>query len=217
MKKIFILLFCFISGLPVCAGDLQGTVRIINAVGTSADSQGNEDAVVFVTGFEKEFLPSTERIYHDQINKKFIPAVLPIVKGQAVLFRNQDEINHNAFSLSKAHEFDLGLYKAPEEKKLTFETPGIVKVFCNIHPQMRSTILVLKNDRFFRTAPDGKYLIKNIPAGAYQLKVWVDGADLISKQVVVTLTSHEEHHFNIPIRRQTVEHLNKFGKPYEPY
>src|SRR2546422_9388928 len=78
-----------------------------------------------------------------QKNKSFVPHVLAVPVGSTVGFPNGDPIFHNVFSLSRPNPFDLGLYKEGEMKDRTFTTPAIYRVFCNIHPQMSSTILVV--------------------------------------------------------------------------
>jgi plastocyanin len=76
-----------------------------------------------------------------QKNKAFAPRVLGVPVGTAVNFPNDDDIFHNVFSLSPGHAFDLGLYRAGASKRRTFTSPGLVRVFCNIHPQMTALIV----------------------------------------------------------------------------
>src|ERR1051326_5745707 len=78
-----------------------------------------------------------------QKNKSFAPHVLAVPVGSTISFPNDDMIFHNVFSLSRPNPFDLGLYRAGESKDRTFTVPAIYKVFCNIHPQMSATILVV--------------------------------------------------------------------------
>src|SRR5260221_2099765 len=49
-----------------------------------------------------------------QHGKAFVPRVLAVASGSSVVFRNDDPINHNVFSLSP--HFDTGLYGAGGEK-----------------------------------------------------------------------------------------------------
>ena len=82
--------------------------------------------------------------------------VTAINQNSEVQFKNYDDIYHNVFSLSPGNQFDLGVYKGNQSytddlnKKsskdknpsISFKTPGKVKVFCNIHEDMMSTIYV---------------------------------------------------------------------------
>jgi len=107
-----------------------------------------------------------------QRGARFSPHVLPIFVGTTVEWPNNDDIYHNVFSYSEARDFDLGLYKSGVVKQVTFDKPGKVDVFCSIHKSMSCVVLVLKNPFFSATDADGKYAIKNVPAGAYRLKAW---------------------------------------------
>lgn len=102
----------------------------------------------------------------------FSPHILPIVVGSTVEWPNYDDILHNVFSFSETKPFDLGLYKSPEVKRVTFDRPGRVDVFCSIHARMNCIIMVLENPFFATTNERGAYKILNVPAGIYRLKAW---------------------------------------------
>src|SRR5581483_9530827 len=103
----------------------------------------------------------------------FSPHVLPVVVGTTVEWPNNDDIYHNVFSMSDAKRFDLGLYKGnPPEKRVTFDKPGRVDVFCSIHENMHCVVLVLENRFFASTDDNGDYRIPDVPPGTYQLKAW---------------------------------------------
>lgn len=70
-------------------------------------------------------------------------------------------------------QFDLDLYKGnPPEKRVTFDKPGRVDVFCFIHANMHCVVLVMENPFFTVTDSRGHYSITNVPPGAYKLKAW---------------------------------------------
>jgi hypothetical protein len=68
--------------------------------------------------------------------------------------------------------FDLGLYKPPQSKRVTFTTPGIVRLYCSIHRFMDGMIYVCPTPYFTRVQPDGSYEIANVPPGNWRLKTW---------------------------------------------
>lgn len=113
---------------------------------------------------------TTRRI--DQKGAAFSPHVLPVLVGTKVEWPNEDDILHNVFSISEPKLFDLGLYKHPVVKEITFDKPGRVDVFCSIHKAMNCIILVLENPYFSVTDAQGRYLISGVPAGTYKLKAW---------------------------------------------
>jgi plastocyanin len=115
------------------------------------------------------------RAVMDQRNETFVPYVLAITVGTTVDFTNSDRTYHNVFSLSKPRRFDLGRYAAGQSKAVSFDRPGVVRVFCEIHSHMSAFILVF-NHRFFATTDaEGRYRIDNVPPGAYTIVAWNDG------------------------------------------
>jgi hypothetical protein len=102
----------------------------------------------------------------------FKPHVLPVMVGTTVEWPNNDDIFHNVFSMSEAKPFDLGFYKSHEIKRVTFDKPGRVDIFCSIHTRMSCIVLVLENQFFAATDKNGNYKIPDLPAGTYRLKAW---------------------------------------------
>ena len=110
----------------------------------------------------------------DQKNLQFHPQVLPILVGTTVDFPNRDNLFHNVFSYSGPKDFDLGRYPKDDSRSVTFDKPGIVRVYCDIHSHMNATILVLQHPFFARADDDGSFVIRGIPAGKYWLVFWYD-------------------------------------------
>jgi plastocyanin len=130
--------------------------------------------------------PTGERLEMVQKGETFIPHVLPIVIGSTVSFPNQDPIFHNVFSLSGSKTFDLGRYPRGDSRSVTFDTAGIVPVFCHLHSDMSAIILVLDNPYFTVPQPDGSFEINDIPAGSYTLVAWHERSETVEQQVEVT-------------------------------
>lgn len=116
----------------------------------------------------------------------FKPHVLPVLIGTTVEWPNHDEIYHNVFSMSEPKPFDLGIYKSKELKRVTFDRPGRVDVFCSIHTKMNCVVLVLENPFFASTDAQGKFRINNVPAGSYPLRAWHERLPGQTKNVTVT-------------------------------
>ena len=83
--------------------------------------------------------------------KRFNPRVVGVSRNRAVNFPNVDPIYHNVFSVSGGNRFDLGLYRSGASKKQEFAETGLVRVYCNIHPQMVGFVRVVDSD-FFRSS-----------------------------------------------------------------
>jgi len=131
-------------------------------------------AVVYLEGEQEAPPPATPpHAVMDQRNLLFQPAVLPIVRGTVVQFRNSDDVPHNVFSPSRnMGAFDLGRYSRGEARTVTFTEPGEVLVLCNIHMEMEATILVLRDPYFSTADENGGYRVRDVPAGRYRVKVW---------------------------------------------
>jgi plastocyanin len=126
-----------------------------------------------------------------QKDTSFVPSVLTIPVGTTVRFPNGDPFFHNVFSYSAPARFDLGRYPRGESKEVTFDEPGIVKVYCEVHDFMRGAILVTENP-FAAVVRDGKFRFEGVPPGTYTLVVWHADLRTVQQQVVVTpsTTSH---------------------------
>jgi plastocyanin len=121
----------------------------------------------------------------DQRNETFVPHVLAIVAGTTVDFPNNDRTYHNVFSLSKPKPFDLGRYAAGKSKSVRFDTPGIIRVFCDIHSHMSAFILVFAHRYFAVTDDEGRYRIESVPPGTYTVFAWNESLPLESRRVTV--------------------------------
>lgn len=119
------------------------------------------------------FAPPAKPAVIKQKDATFVPHVLPVLIGTTVIWPNQDDIYHNVFSMSQSKSFDLGLYNAEQPaKKVTFDQPGQVDVFCAIHTKMRCIVLVLTNPYFALADRKGRFSLPGIPAGVYRVRAW---------------------------------------------
>ncbi len=151
---------------PVAAGDVEGIV---------ADATRAAVVVLESVGGAVP-LPPGPPVVMDQKNLTFVPAVLPVMRGTTIEFSNSDDVQHNVFSPSAvAAKFDLGTYGPGATRRVTLTETGDVLVLCNIHMEMEARILVLDTPYFSLVAPDGRYRIAGVPAGAYMLRLWQGG------------------------------------------
>ena len=137
--------------------------------------------------------------------------------GGTVEFPNQDPIFHNVFSVSGENRFDLDLYKKPKSGVRVFEHPGLVRVYCNIHPQMSAFVLVRDNPFWARAAADGGFAIPDVPAGTWVLKAWHERAGEAPQAVDGPRGGRRRRPRSpsTPRSGSARPHKNKFGKDYE--
>ena len=79
----------------------------------------------------------------------------------------------------------LGRYARGKSKAVRFDTPGIVRVFCDIHSHMSAFVLVFGHPYFATTETDGRYRIDNVPPGTYNVVAWHEGQTRDMRSVVI--------------------------------
>jgi plastocyanin len=129
----------------------------------------------------------------------FVPHVLAITRGTEVEFPNTDPVFHNVFSLSRAESFDLGRYPKGSSKRVRFDSPGVVKVFCHIHSDMSAIVVVLDNSFFVSPDADGNYVIDGLPPGDYKVTGWHERAHPVTLRVHIEAGKYSPADFNIPL------------------
>jgi len=210
-RAALLLLPLVVAAAPAWAGTISGTVELTEKGGRKATDLS--DVIVYVEGARLKPRPTTTTV--TMKGKAFTPRVVVVPVGGTVQFPNEDPIFHNAFSVSGDNRFDMELYKRPKVGSFTFQHPGIVKVYCNIHPQMSAVIVVRDNPLFARAAADGRFTIENVPAGRYALRAWNERAGEAAQEVTVTETGTAAARFALDASSyKTVPHKNKFGKDY---
>jgi len=77
-----------------------------------------------------------------QSNKTFSQAELTIKPGDKVVFKNDDNVTHNVFSVSKGAEFNLKTQAPGTANAVPFNNEGTVEIRCAIHPKMKLIVNV---------------------------------------------------------------------------
>jgi plastocyanin len=198
-------------GSLASAGDIVGRVELTEKGGKKATDLS--DVVVYVESSKAKPKPVREVL--TMKSKAFTPHLLAIGTGTTIDFPNEDPILHNVFSVS-GEGFDLGLYKRPKTASRTFDRPGVYTVYCNIHPQMSATVVVLDHPYFTTAAKDGSFKIAGVPAGDYKLLAYNErsgeGAPVTVKVMAVGETTTQLSLDASTFKRMA--HKNKYGKDY---
>jgi plastocyanin len=157
-----------------------------------------------------------QRVVIEQSGKKFIPGWAVVQRGTNVAFPNKDNIYHNVFSLSSGNSFDLGLYNSGgDAKSHTFTEAGAVDVYCNIHPQMQTSILVVPNRHYAKVKGDGTFELVGVPSGRRKVVAWAPGSRTTAEWIEVNAGSATD--INLRLESKAAGHKNKAGQAYGSY
>jgi plastocyanin len=196
---------------PCEAATVRGTLTIAGRGGGAEDPTG---AVVWLEAGSAG-APAPGRAVIDMKDKTFLPAVVAVPVGSTVTFPNGDPILHNVFSVSDRNEFDLGLYGRGDGRAVSFPAPGVVRVFCNVHPQMEAFVVVTPGPWRTFVAPDGSFAIEEAPPGRYSVWAWDRRGGLASQPVEVGSDASPRVDFRMDASRyRRLPHLDKNGRPY---
>ncbi len=149
------------------AADLHGTAR--------AGNRPAKDTVVWLDAPLSAARPDTRRAVLDQRNLSFTPHVLAVRVGTTVDFPNNDRVFHNVFSFRDGKRFDLGMYPVGALLRVTFDQPGLSRIFCNIHPNMAAYVMTIDSPYFAVADEAGAFTIAALPAGRYTYHAWRPG------------------------------------------
>ncbi|MBF0558642.1 MAG: methylamine utilization protein [Nitrospirae bacterium] len=176
MRELIILRGVLLIG--IMAGFLVFPFNVMSAtldgVVKGRDGKPVKDAVIYAVAADGSTHGRTKQqeAVMDQVNKEFVPYVLPVQVGTAVRFPNKDNIRHHVYSISPAKRFELPLYKGTPSSPVVFDKPGAVVLGCNIHDWMAAYIYVVETPYFATTGKDGSAAIHDLPQGEYEVLVW---------------------------------------------
>ncbi len=201
------------TALPT--GAIRASVRLLDGRGRSTPGA---DAVLWLPGLRGgDPGEIARRPTLTQRQKQFVPHVQVVRVGGDVAFPNLDRIYHNVFSLSEIARFDLGLYRNGASRSVTFAKPGIVRVYCNIHPQMTAFLVVVDSDFYAKTDARGEALLTGVPAGRWRLSAWHERADESEHTVTVSAGGTSDLRLVLDASAwRFVPHKNKYGQDYPP-
>jgi plastocyanin len=141
------------------------------------DAKDAKKALPFTAAQAKALGP---KVAVDQPCCMFVPHVAVAGPGQALVFKNPAPVTHNV----KMDGGDIGPnLNQGLSPRTNLEVPaaklkprlGPILVTCSIHNWMKCYVFVLDHPYFAVTDENGKFEIKNAPAGKYRLIVWQGG------------------------------------------
>jgi plastocyanin len=222
--------FAFLSAVilsgQIHATTVTGCTRLTQSSDSTPKKRGDiSGVVVWLTSAGGPALHAVRK--HAQMlqkDKRFSPHILAIQTGTSVDFPNLDPIFHNAFSNYDGQIFDVALYPPGSSKTVRFDRPGVVRVFCNIHPSMSAIIVVVNSDHFTTTDRGGRYSLPNVNPGKYQLHFFYERAtpETLAKLTQNIVVGEEGEPLELGTATISesgylpIAHKNKYGLDYPP-
>jgi len=165
IKKIVIT-----KDVEVCGKERNSEALILGS------GKGIANAVVTVKGVVgKKLEPAAKNMEFVTQKCVFQPHVMLIPVGTAVDVLNQDPITHNVhtYPLENAPFNKAQPKTLPKLTTEKFEVPEVVKVQCDIHKGLMSAWFVVTDNPYtVITDANGKFSVKDLPAGEYEVEIW---------------------------------------------
>ncbi len=155
---------------------LAGISGVVKVTGKNGETISPEGVIINLepTSISNDLVTDQRKRQHEvnMLDKTYNPKLMTLKQNDQVTFKNADKIKHNVFSTSGGNRFDLGTYGEGEKNSVSLKSSGVVKVYCNIHPEMALFISVSQHNYSHITDKSGAFEINNLPAGEYRLTAW---------------------------------------------
>jgi plastocyanin len=154
-------------------------------------SPAKPDSVVYIAAIPGKTFPAPAKPFvMDQKSLLFQPHVMAVPLGATVQFLNSDKVQHNIFwpdiSGSKSMSHNMGTWPTGQERPFKFDTPGVVPLLCNVHPEMSAYVIVSPTPYYAVTDASGNFKIDDVPDGSYTVSAWHEGMKIQTKPIVVS-------------------------------
>jgi plastocyanin len=184
MRVVLLLMVALVS---FAVASEAGVIRGKLVLSKRASKATVSDAVIYINPLPDELQgrwgANGETFTVIQRERRFIPRVIAVPVGSTIRFQNRDDVYHNVFSVSPAKRFDLGKYPPNATNQVTFSRPGIVNLFCDIHPGMAAWVLVLPHRLYVRPEHDGTFALPRLPPGPYTVIAWHPSFGKVTRHV----------------------------------
>lgn len=133
---------------------------------------------------------------------RFKPHILLLRTTQSVTVRNRDHVLHNPrVDFLRNHPVGSIAPGIPAEWKGLQEEPTPCPVSCVIHPWMRAYVLVRSNPYMACSDADGRFAIRNLPAGKHSFRLWHERTGYLKNTRVGSLQTDSRGRLTIMIHK----------------
>jgi len=162
--------------IAFCNAQWKGKPPVIETVVAAKSAKGLTlgNVLIYVSkGLAgRKFAPPKTPVILDQKKCLYQPHVVALMARQPIHIKNSEAVLHNVLAFPRNNApFNVGVFQGnPLVKKFKPEVGLIVQ--CSVHGWMKAYIHVLDHPYFAITNPDGKFTLKGLPPGNYEVTVW---------------------------------------------
>jgi len=126
-------------------------------------------------------LPPARR-FLDQKHCRYVPHILLVPENAALQMESSDATLHT-IHMDGAASYNLPFPFPNQVLTRDMNTPGLVNLRCNGgHTWMNGEMMVVKNPYYAVTDDSGKFVLKDVPAGQYELVAWHEGWKVLRQE-----------------------------------
>ena len=153
----------------------------------------------------KEYPVPKEPVVMDQKGCTYTPHVFGIRAGQTLKVLNSDGTLHNVHAMPKKNRvFNLAMPKSKTTATNVFKKAEFMfPIKCDVHPWMGAYCAVMSHPYFDTTAKNGKFTIKGLAAGTYEIEAWHERLGTRKQSITVTAdeTKTVDFSFSVPTKK----------------
>ncbi len=189
---------------PYCASAHANNPATMETMVVGA-SGGLANVVLYVSqGLPAGVGVPSQPVQFDQRGCQFVRHVAAIDAGQTMRLMNSDQTSHNIHPApTKNAEWNKSQPPGAPPIEVSWANEDVIPVKCNIHPWMRSYIVVVRGP-YAVTDDGGSFSLDGIPPGNYTLTAWHESYGAQTQTVAVNAGQPGVVNFTFPAGAEAV-------------
>jgi hypothetical protein len=191
---------------PVCMREAKGT-QTQETYTVSSDGKTLGNVFVYVKDGLGNYVfdAPTDKATIDQKECRYHPHVFGMRVNQPLEIVNSDPTLHNIHAMPKANqEFNNGQPIQGMKMTHTFTQKEVMVPFkCDVHGWMNAYVGVLDHPYYAVTKDDGKFELKDLPAGTYTIEAWHEKLGTQTQSVTLGAKESKDVNFSFKVAGAT--------------
>ncbi len=171
--------------------EICGKHKLVSESVVVGDDKGIANVVVFVRDKKVKVKPELEAAAKeakpvlDNLNCRFEPHVVVVQVGQQLVLKNSDPTGHNSNIASiKKPSNDIIPTGGQVIKSFDSDEAIPAQVSCNVHPWMKSWLVIRNNPYAAVSKADGSFEIADLPAEELEIQFWHEKAGYLGEMTI---------------------------------